>query len=170
MDLIVDTSQVSQLAALWAKAPDITREEMLRAVTEADLMVQAKLMEDLPRGAGGRHGAGLVGSVHREEMALADRVIGMTATDKAYANYVEAGTRPHKPPIQPLQDWVQAVIGLDEDEALGMAFAIRNTIAKKGTHKQPVWQDTYRELLPKIQRAIAAGMQRVQARLEANPA
>lgn len=166
MDLVIDTSQVSQLAELWAKAPDITREEMLRAVTDADLMVQAKLMEDLPRGAGGRHGAGLAGSIHRDELALADRVIGMTATDKPYANYVEAGTSPHKPPIQPLEDWVHAVIGLSGDEAKGMAFAIRNTIAKKGTHKQPVWQDTYRELLPKIQGAVTAGMARVRARLD----
>lgn len=37
------------------------------------------------------------------------------------------------PPITPLQEWAMAKFGLNESEALGMAFAVSKNIAKRGT-------------------------------------
>lgn len=167
MDITTDTSQVAELAELWKRAPDIARAELLRTATEIDLLVQGELMQSLPKGAGGLHGAGLVGSVFTRETALADRVIGMVATSQAYADDVEVGTRKHMPPIQPLVDWVEAKLGLHDDEAEGAAWAIAKTIAKRGTRPQPVWQETYKRILPTIQNKLQAALGRIRRRLEA---
>lgn len=165
MDIAVDTSQLTQLVDLWRQAPEISGEEMLRAATEIDLLVQGELMQILPRGAGGLHGAGLAGSVFREEHLVDDGVIGMVATSQPYAEYVEVGTRPHAPPIQPLEDWVEAKLGLRDDEATSAAFAISRSIAKRGTRAQPVWQTTYQRLVPTIQAKLQQGIDRILGRL-----
>jgi len=165
MELTIDASQFLQLADVWKQAPELTQRELLRAVTEADVLVQGELQQHLPMGAGGRSGSGLVGGVHHEESLVADGVLGMVAESQPYGAYVEVGTKPHKPPIQPLMDWIEAVIGLREKEAKSMAFAIRNTIGKRGTHAQPVWQQTYNKMLPKIQQLLTDAVQRVRDQL-----
>jgi hypothetical protein len=168
MDIVVDNSRVMQLADLWQRAPDITREEMLRTVTECDLLMQGELMQKLPRGAGGLHGAGLAGTVFREEHALADNVIGLTATKEPYAEYVELGTRPHRVgpnAIDALTDWVEARIGLRDEEAEGMAEGIAWKIRHFGTAPKPIWQQTYQSLLGEINNKFNAGVQRILARL-----
>lgn len=168
MDIVIDTSQVMQLAELWRRAPKITREEMLRTITECDLLVQGELMQKLPRGAGGTHGAGLAGTVFREEHALADNVIGMVATKEPYAEYVELGTKPHwvnAAGIESLTDWVEARIGLREEEAEGMAHGIAWKIRHFGTEAQPIWQQTYVRLLGEITAKFNAAVARIDARL-----
>jgi hypothetical protein len=165
MEITIDTSQMVGFVDLWNKSPQIVREESLRTVTEIDNLIQGELMQALPRGAGGLHGAGEVGSLFHEESVLADGVMGMVATPQPYAEYLETGTRPHKPPVQPLIDWVEAKLGYHDKQAKGVAFAIRNTIAKKGTREQPVWQQTYNRLLPTIQLKLQALLDRVSARL-----
>lgn len=165
MEITVDTSQVKGLADLWQQSPEIAQEEMLRTATEIDVLIQGELMQKLPRGAGGLHGAGLAASPFHEEQALADGVLGMVSTSRPYAEYVEVGTKAHKPPVQPLIDWVEAKLGYHDKHAKGVAFAIRNTIAKRGTHPQPVWQQTYQQLLPTIQQKLQAGLDRIAARL-----
>lgn len=170
MDITTDTHQVAELAALWKTAPELTQREMLRTATEINLLVQGELQQDLPRGAGGLHGAGLVGSIHGTVQGRADGVLGMVSTSQPYAEYVETGTKPHRPPMQPLEDWVHAVLGLSGDEEKGAAFAIASKIAKKGTTKQPVWQETYNRILPQIQVKVEAGLARVRAKLAEQPA
>lgn len=170
MEITIDTRQFTQLAEFFRRMPDITREEVLRSITEIDLLVQGELVQAMPRGAGGLHGAGLAGSVFREEQVLADSVIGMVATPEPYAEYVEVGTKPHTPPIQPLMDWVVAKLGLRDDDAKGAAFAISKAIAKRGTRAQPVWQTTYQRLLPEIEAKLAQSVERIAARLAGSPA
>jgi hypothetical protein len=168
MDISVDTHAMTELADFWKRAPAIVRAEMKRAVTDIDLLIQGEIQQDLPRGAGGLHGAGLVGAVHTEEHVMADNVIGMVATSQPYAEYVETGTKPHAPPIQPLEDWVRAKLGLAGKEATSAAFAIRKTIADEGTQAQPVWQDTYKRVLPKIQIKLREALARIKYRLAGN--
>lgn len=179
MELSIDASQFLRLADVWKQAPDMLRDELLQAVTQADVLVQGELMQKLPAGAGGRHGAGLIESVHHSEEALADSVIGMVATDRSYAQYVEIGTKPHMPPLQPLVDWANAVIegvhavagtnkkGKPVATGAGAEIveAIRWSIYRRGTRKQPVWQTTYDKLLPQIQQLLEAAVQRVRDRL-----
>lgn len=165
MEITIDTSQMTRLVDLWNQSPQIAQEEALRTTTEVDLLLQGELMQKLPKGAGGLHGAGEVGSLFHEEQVLSDGVLGMVATPQPYAEYVETGTRAHKPPIQPLIDWVVAKLGYHDKEAKGVAFAIRNKIGTRGTDPQPVWQQTYNRMLPTIQQKLEAMLDRIAARL-----
>lgn len=141
MQLRIDASQVQGLQALWAKFPEIMREELLPAVRDIDLELLRALKEQLPKGAGGLSGGGgLVGSIFTEEQQLADNVIGMVATALPYAEYVELGTKPHFPPLQPLQDWAMAKLGVSEEEAPSVAFLIARKIARVGTKADGTWQ------------------------------
>lgn len=58
-----------------------------------------------------------------------------------YGEYVEYGTSPHTPPIQPLKDWSRLVLG-DEN----LAWAIRAKISKKGTKSQPFFRPALHEV------------------------
>ena len=49
-----------------------------------------------------------------------------------YAEFVERGTGPHYPPIEPLKKWARRVLG---DE--GAAYAVQQKIGKHGTKPQP---------------------------------
>lgn len=163
MNVTVDISQFAALAQLWQKAPELTRREMTSTMTDVDVLIQGELMRELPAGAGGA--AGLRGSVFREEHALADNVIGLVATDKPYAGYVELGTKPHMPPIQPLVDWVRAKLGEDEESARGVAFAIARKIKAHGTKANPVWEMTLKRLQREIRRKFDAGIARIARQL-----
>ena len=50
-----------------------------------------------------------------------------------YANYVEFGTKPHWPPVAPLELWVTRKFGLSGPEAQAVAHSIAANIAHRGT-------------------------------------
>ncbi|MBN8885908.1 MAG: hypothetical protein J0I77_09330 [Rudaea sp.] len=141
VNINLDAGDFAQLADFWERAPDITRTRLMQAMTAVDADQVAHLKQNLPRGAAGA--AGLAGSVTSEEQALDDAVIGITYSQVDYAVYVELGTKPHFAPIQPLIDWVKGKMGLLDESARSVAFAIRGAIAKRGTKAQPVWQTTF---------------------------
>ncbi|MFP3386732.1 hypothetical protein, partial [Tritonibacter sp. SIMBA_163] len=62
-----------------------------------------------------------------------DGVIGIVGTAALHAVPVEMGSKPHFPPIQPLEDWAHHKLDLPAEEARGAAFAIARKIAAKGT-------------------------------------
>lgn len=163
MNVTLDAGDFAQLADLWRRGPDVTREELLAAMTDADVLLQGELMQQLPAGAGGA--AGLRGSVFRKEESLADNVIGVVASGKPYAAYVELGTKPHTPPIQPLIDWVEAVLGLRDVEAKGAAFAISRSIGARGTKPNPVWRIVWAQQRDAIRRKFDAAVTRIAGRL-----
>ncbi len=162
MDLRVDTSQLKGVESLWKQFPEVMNASLLPVVTEIDLLLQGELQQQLPRGAGGiSGGAGLVGSLFTNEEVLSNNVIGMVASPLAYAEYVELGTKPHFPPIEPLQDWVTAKLGItDESEARSIAFLIARKISRVGTKADGTWGRVSEEQQPDIVRRLAQGVDR----------
>ncbi len=57
---------------------------------------------------------------------------GVISVDAPHAAAMEFGTRPFYPPLQPLVDWAQRKFGVGEEEAKGIAFAVREHIATWG--------------------------------------
>jgi hypothetical protein len=169
MRLQVRIPEIKGLAALWARAPEIVGEEMLAAVRQADLYLQGELQQKLPRGAGAiTGGAGLAGSIFTEEQRAADRVVGMVASPLAYAEFVELGTRPHFPPTRPIEDWVQAKLGIDDPkERASVAFLIARKISVEGTKADGTWQRVADAATPAVEAALAAGIERALDRLGA---
>jgi hypothetical protein len=69
-----------------------------------------------------------------------------------YALWVEIGTGPHFPPLDPLRDWARHKLGAPE-----AAFPIALKIAESGTKEQPYLRPAadahYRDLAGNIRRA-----------------
>ncbi len=167
MRLAIDATQLVGMRELWARAPELMREEMLPAVVESDLLLQGELQRDLPTGAGGA--AGLKGSIFTEEQSLAGNVIGTVASPMPYALYVEIGTGPRQlmPPFQPIYDWVRAKLGLDDAEAMSATFLIRRKIQREGTPAQPIWARTLEAKQMDVLVKLTLAMNRVLTRLAA---
>lgn len=164
MQYTIDLSRLDELRAALAAAPQLVREELGAAVTEADGLLYREVVERMPVGAGGA--SGLKGSVFHEEEIGDTGVTGLVATPLSYAVPVELGTKPHFVPIEPLIDWVQAKMHVrDETTARGIAFAISKTIAVRGTKpRRPfglTFQEKYSDVTAIFDRAVA----RIAARL-----
>jgi hypothetical protein len=66
---------------------------------------------------------------------------------KKYAEFIEFGTDPFIPPIQPLIDWARRH-GKDE----GFAYAVRNKIMNEGISEQPYLRPSLDEIRAYIRR------------------
>lgn len=123
---------VSGLAALergWREAPQLTRRELLAAMTEGTLLVEREVKENIPRGATGLTAA----SVSSDAFSTPAGVLGVVSSSQPSALFVEEGTRPHMPPVDALVPWVRAVLGVTPDQERSVAFLVARKIARVGT-------------------------------------
>ena len=162
----IEASDLARLQAAFAKNPAVVREEMLRAVTEADLLTTREAIDRMPVGAGGA--SGLKGSVFHVEQATESGALGVVSSPLAYALPVEVGTRPHMPPVEPLVDWVKVKFGISEETtARGIAFAIARKIAVRGTKAQRPFGLTFQAVESQVRGIFEAAGARIAARLGA---
>lgn len=97
-----------------------------KALLDAGQAGVNRSLQEVPHGAT----SGLAQSAFGpEEESDGSIVWGFSAE---YAKYVEEGTRPHWPPIDPLKRWARRVLG--EESA---AWAVQKKIAAEGTPAQP---------------------------------
>ena len=54
-----------------------------------------------------------------------------------YADYIEYGTKPHTPPLEPIKDWAKRKLGLTDKEAENVAKMVVYKISKHGTEAKP---------------------------------
>lgn len=68
--------------------------------------------------------------------------------DAPYASFVEYGTRPHFPPVEPIAEWVSSRLTInDAKERRRVAFAIAHKIAKEGLEPRPYLRKAVDEVL-----------------------
>lgn len=90
-----------------------------------------------------------------------------------YSQWLAKGRAPGaRPPITPIQMWVQAKLGIGAPESLGVAFAIANKIAKEGTTWYPNGSDLLEvlqsvECIDYVTRELAI-LGRTQVKIEFN--
>lgn len=130
--LSISASGLAALQRGWAEAPDVTRRELLSAMTQGTLLVEREVKEGIPRGATGL----TAGSVTSDAFSTPAGVLGVVGSSQASAAFVELGTKPHMPPVAALVPWVRAVLGVDAKRAPSVAFLIARKIARKGTKAQ----------------------------------
>lgn len=70
--------------------------------------------------------------------------------DVPYAAVIEHGRRPRRPgpPIAPIREWVRLKLGKTGDELERTAWAIRNSIHKKGTRPRKLMFRVYTKMRP----------------------
>lgn len=122
----------AELLGLLSAVPDIARREFTRAGWQSSLLLQREVQENTPTGIGA--GGGLKGSIIAiEPVVSTERIESGAATSLVYAVPVELGSRPHRPPVEPLQDWARMKLGLPADQARAAGFRIAGAIARRGT-------------------------------------
>ena len=94
-----------------------------------------------PAGVGGQ--AGLRGSINGQTATYGALVTGMVGTPQEYGAAVEYGTRPHFPPIDPIELWVRRILGVPADKARNVAYAIAVNISRHGTKGAGMFQKAF---------------------------
>lgn len=114
------------------EAPAFADETLRSAMTEATLLVQREWQENLPRVSGLT-----AGSITSDVASTPAGVLGVVGSSQPAARFVELGTRPHMPPVEALEPWVRAVLGVREPrEVRSVAYLVARKIARKGTPAQ----------------------------------
>lgn len=123
-------ADLSDLERLAAKYPDAARGARITKVTEALNLLEREVVKRTPYGAGPIH---LRDTIHGRVSISGSKVAGILGTSLEYGEPVELGTRPHFPPIGPLQFWVEKKLGYTGREAASVAFLIARAISRRGT-------------------------------------
>jgi len=161
MEYDIDYSELQQLQAAFERAPNVVREELDAAVTEADSLLTREVQEESPV-AGGTFRA----SIFHEEEVQDTVVMGVVSTPLNYAPAVELGTKPHFPPVEALIDWVRSKLHItDEKSARGVAFLIARKISRVGTKEQRPFGRVYQAQLPQVNAIFDRAGARIAARL-----
>lgn len=162
MEIQIDFSELKKLQAQMAKAPEIVREELLAAVTEADLLLLRGVQERTPTATGL-----LRSSEHNVETVVEPfGVEGLVGSPLNYAQPVDLGTRPHFPPVAALMDWVKLKLGItDEKEARSVAFLVARKISKEGTKGAEMFGQAFAAMEPQVRQIFDMAQQRIGARL-----
>jgi len=79
-----------------------------------------------------------------DKPAFSVRIVGV---DVPYARYVEFGTRPHMPPVEPLIRWAKRKFKVDDEEAKKIGWSVAMTIKKKGTKPHPFFRKSIAEFI-----------------------
>jgi len=171
MEIAIDLGGFAQFQALWRQAPELADRELHAAMEESLMLLQRETVEATPTGAYGLLRKSIIA---REPQRLADGLIGVVDVEDAkgqygsvlnYAVAVELGTKPHFPPIEPLIDWVRAKLGVERDEAPGVAYRVARKIATKGTEGAHMFERTLQAQRAQVQRIFNAAIRRLADRL-----
>lgn len=125
------------------------------------LLLQREIAEASPTGITGA----LRGGWFSNTVQLSGQTIGLVGTQVDYAEAVELGTKPHFPPVEDLQDWVEGKLGLSGSEARSVAFLIARKISKVGTKPVHMVRDTLVRQTDYIVRAIGQAIEQMLRQL-----
>lgn len=145
-----------------AAAPEIVDEELVPAVFEAQLLLEREVRDLTPTSGAGtlRDSIGSLPIVFTEAA-----MIGEVGTSLSYAQPVEDGSKPHRPPVEPIADWVQRKLGKSQKESKSIAWGIAGKIAKEGSVGRFMFRDglaaTQGQILEIIGAGAAAAVRRI---------
>lgn len=124
-----------------------------QAITEATLLLYAKVTSHTPQGVFGAQG-GLLGSIQHEVRGKGSPVVhGIVMSAHQYAEVIEKGRTPGKgmPPRGSLLRWLEVKLGLDSKTASSIEFVVRRSIGRKGFEGAHMFEKAFNENLGKIQ-------------------
>lgn len=124
------TADLSGAERLMKNFPLSSRAAQISRITEALLLLEREIKKETPVGAGPTH---LRDTIFHKVQSYGEPIWGMVATPAKYGESVEMGTRPHFPPVAPIQFWVEKQMGLTGKEAKSVTHAIVRAIGRRGT-------------------------------------
>lgn len=157
----IDYSGLRKVADAFRTAPQIAREEMDAAMTEAVMLLEREVKEATPT----THGI-LRASIFGVSRATDSGVLGLVASPLNYAEAVELGTKPHFPPLAPLMDWVVQKLGVPFQDVRSVAFLIARKISRKGTTGAFMFTKTYARQEAAVKVMFERALERFARRVE----
>lgn len=161
--IAVNLPGLEALQAAFAQAPAICIEELAKAMTEADTLLEREVKDATPTAQGT-----LRASIGHTEEVSESGVIGMVTSPLNYAEPVELGTRPHFPPIEALIDWVVLKLGVPEKDARSVAFLVARKISRVGTPAWGMFNRTFAWQQSQVEGYFEQALDRITARLAGN--
>lgn len=135
MNMTISAVALAQLQASLQAAPQRTVAALLAAMTSATLLLQREVQDTLPAVSGLTRN-----SVGQDAFSTATGALGVVGSAQPTALFVELGTRPHMPPVEPLISWVQQRLGVSAQDAKRVAFLVARKIARVGTPPQLIFK------------------------------
>lgn len=145
------------------QAPDMVAEELHRFALAAVHLLQSEIQDRTPA-VHGLLRASIVGRADSRSGVL-NGVLGIVGTSNRYAVPVELGTRPHFPPVQALEDWVQARLGLSGADVRRVAWLVARKIARVGTQGAHMFRAGFEAARPELERQFDLTVARIGNRL-----
>ena len=160
-EIHIDFDRLQTLERSLAAHPQVVREELERAVIEADELVLREVQDNWP------HASGLSReSMHARELVDGLQVEGFVGSSLDYVQPVDLGTKPHFPPIEPLVDWVKIRFAVtSEQQAEHIARAIAWKIFRRGTQGAHVFDTVLKRLEPQLGEIFAKAEERIANRI-----
>lgn len=158
------TVNSADVARALGGAPAIIDQELVPAMIESQFLLEREIRELTPTSGGGT----LRDSIGSMPLVFSEKALsGEVGTSLAYAQPVELGSRPHRPPVEPIVDWVRRKLGKRPDEATGIAWAIAGKIEKEGSKGAFMFRDGLAATQGQILEIIGAGVGRALERIRA---
>jgi hypothetical protein len=133
----------SELKRLILKYPEVSREVRRDKILEGLALLETAVKKGTPYGAGPIH---LRDSLHHSVRVRGEKVTGVLGTPMEHGVPVEMGSKPHFPPIGPLEFWVEKKLGItDEKQARSVAYAIAWKIKRRGTKGKEMFKSGLEE-------------------------
>ncbi len=162
MKYTLDVTPGQGYADFLRRAPEITRTELGAGLDEASMLYTREVKEATPVGVTGL----LRQSIANERRDEGDTLAARTFSPLNYAAPVELGTRPHYPPIEPLEDWVRRKLNVtEESDVTRIARLIQWKIGRKGTKSRDMFGSTLGRLTPQLVEIVSRARNRLIDRL-----
>jgi hypothetical protein len=123
-------SHLDDLDKMIVNYPDASTAARTARVTEALQVLESIIKQITPEGAGPIH---IRDTMFGRTLMQGNLVYGQFGTPAIYGESLEYGTVAHFPPVEPIQFWVEKVLGITGSEAKGVAFCIARAISRRGT-------------------------------------
>ena len=151
------------LAALqqaYRDSPDVARRELLAAGNEAVALLESDVKGRYPK-----HQGLTRASITGDAFSTPTGVLGVVGSSAPVAIFIELGTRPHTPPLEPLLLWVRDILGKTGDEGFAAARGIQRKIRARGTKANPLFAEAAARHEAAIGRMFEDAAGRVAAQL-----
>lgn len=155
---------IRRMAEVLREFPGLVLEEVASGIFQAELLLLRETIERTPTSGVGTLRQSMIAEQPRIE---GETVLGMMGSPLPYAMPVEAGTKPHMPPEQPIMDWVEQKLGLSGEKAEKAVQAIRWKIKHHGTKGAYMFSGALEHNLGQVGDIITASARRAVARFEA---
>jgi hypothetical protein len=160
MQLVLDAGSLGVLDQAFARFPDFARQELSVFGHAATQYLKGEVIDRTPAAEGA-----LRDSAFTRVEELPSGMIGVVAMSSPYVEAVELGTKPHMPPIEPLEQWVKTKLGLSGKEGANAARGIQWKIFHHGTKGAHMFESALDAGAAELERQFGATMQRLADRL-----